>query len=503
MSEAAPAPLGHNKGPVTAPSNEDLLADLQARFPEVDQEMGQMEKDLATYPKKLTLKDEDIAKAMQDLLAKGKKLKSNMKGYKKDEKAPWSGLVNVVMNFFTTREEKLDKMLADAGAVHEDFLQQKKDEATRLAEEEAERQRQAAEAARLEAEAAQRRAEEARQREEEAKRAEEEARQRQAAEEARARAAREEADRLEAEERRLADERKARERAEKETNADNLKKIRGHMKEADKLNTAIVAAGEEPNDAEVQQLDALIKAGGIVSLLITPVGNSHLLDDTQAAEVEEHKARIVELRKAIGDRLDAKERRKRERARKEEEEREKAEAERRRLAREADEERSRVAKEAREKAEKEADEAKASANTAKGEAREARGEQRAAFSDQKGATKDAAKAGQVADRADNRADRVERKLENSTDADLSRTRGDLGSVGGLRRTWKHHVVDEGKLRAVSGPLGPHFTADALENALFHVMRAHQSAFTGERVEGETIGVPGALFTYESDAAIKG
>lgn len=500
MSEAAP--IGHNRGPVTAPSAEDALADLQARFPEVDIELGQMEKDLAGYPKKLTLKDADVAQALQDLLSKGKKLKSNLAGYKKEEKKPWDGIVKVVQNFFATREEKLATMMADAGAVHEDYLQQKRDEAQRAAEAEAEAQRQAAEAARREREEADRRAAEAEERRLAAEKEEREARERAAAEEARAKAAREEAERLEAEERRLAAERKERERAEKETNADNLKKIRGHMKEADKLNASIIDAGEEPSDAEVQQLDALIKPGGIVSLLSSPVANSTLLDDVQRTEIEDVRTRITDLRKAVGERLDAKERRKREKARKEEEEREKAEAEKRRIAREADEERARVAREAREKAEREADEARAGAKDAQAEAREARGEQRAAFSDKKAAGKDAAKAGQVADRAENRADRIDRKLDNSTDADLSRTRGELGSVGSLRRSWKHHIVDEAALRAVCGPLGPHFTTDALENALFHVMRAHQAAFTGERVEGETIGVPGAMFAYETDAQIR-
>ncbi len=494
--------VGGNNPPVTAPPSEDMLADLQRRFPEIDTELTQIEKDLATYPKKLTLKDADVAQALQDLLLKGKKLKSNLAGYKKEEKRPWDGIVKVVQNFFATREEKLAGMMADAAAVHEDYLQQKKDEALRLAEEEAEAQRKAAEAARLEREEADRRAAEAEERRLAEERREREARERAAAEEAREREAKERAAAAEAEEKRLAAERKARERAEREQNADSLKKIRGHMKEAEKLNDSALEKGDETSQADIQQLDALIKPGGIVSLLAGPVANSSLLDDAQRAEIEEVRARVEALRKAVSERWDAKERRRRVKEAKEAEEREAAAAEVRRLQREEEDRIAEEARKAREAAQQEAAAASQGKKDAQAEAREARGAQRTAFSDAKSAGKEAAKAGQLADRAENRADRIDRKLENSTDADLSRTRGDLGSVGGLHRSWKHHIVDEAALRAASGPLGPFFTTEALENALFHVKRAHQSSFTGERVEGETIGVPGALFTYESTGQIR-
>ena len=494
-------PKTHNLPPVAAPTDEEMMADLRARFPELEAEMAQFEKDLAGYPKKLTLQDAEVAQALQDLIGKMKKHKTILGAHKKTEKGPWTKIVNVVQNFFTTREEKIGGLLKEWGDVHEDYLQQKKDEAVRKAEEEAERQRQAAEAAQRDREAAETRAREAREREEAAQKAEQEARDRAAAEEARARAAWEAADAAAAEERRIADERKARERAEKETNADNLKKIRGYMKEAEKLHTSIGTAGDEADDAEIQQLDALIKAGGIVGLLSGPVVHSTLLDEAQTAEIGEVRARLGELRKAVGERLDAKERRRREKARKDEEVREAVLAEQRRKDREADEERSRLAREEREKAETEAAAARQGQKDAQAEVRAARGEQREAFSEQKAAGKVAGKAGQEADRAANRADRIDRRLENSTDADLSRERGNLGTVGSLRRDWKCYLPDdETALRAVLGPLGPHFTTEALSGAAFHWMRAHQYGFTGERVEPAEL--PGVLFAYETTVQIR-
>ena len=43
------ATIGHNKGPIAAPIDEDVLQDLRTRFPELDEEMAQIENDLATW----------------------------------------------------------------------------------------------------------------------------------------------------------------------------------------------------------------------------------------------------------------------------------------------------------------------------------------------------------------------------------------------------------------------------------------------------------------------
>jgi hypothetical protein len=192
-----------------------------------------------------------------------------------------------------------------------------------------------------------------------------------------------------------------------------------------------------------------------------------------------------------------------ERRRKAEEEREAKEqaaaAERARL-RKLDEERSAKAKADREAAEKEVEEAKASVKAAKAEVRASAADARDAFADQKSAAKDAKVLGDDADRTENRADRIERKLEKSTDADLSRTRGDLGTIGGLTRRWARIITDEAKLREACGPLGEHFTTDALEGASYFWMRAHQVAWKGrERVENE---LPGVVFVYESDTTLR-
>ena len=503
MSEPALAVPGHNKPPVTAPSEEDMLADLRRRFPELETEWTQLEKDLATYPKKLTLseKDQETAAALQDLLGKMKKHVSKLKAYKKDEKAPWSKVADVVVNFFTSRQEKAEAKLKEWAQVHEDFLEQKRDKAARDAEAEAERQREIAAQAQRAAEEAAQRQREAEERQREAERAEEEARQRAAEEQRKAKEAQEAAAAAEAREKQLAEEKKVRDRAEKEHNERNLRDIRRHMKDAEKLHAAAIETGDETTDDATRLLDAIIRPGGIVSMLAAPVVTSTLLDEEQRAEIDATRARLDVMRKAVVERMDAKERRRRAKEQKEAEEREAAAAETRRLQREEDERRTAAARAATEAAEKAAAEARANQKAEEAKAREARGEQRDAYQDQKQAGREVAQHGTAADRAGNRADRIDRKLDNSTEADLSRTRGDHGTVGSLARRWKHYLPDdENALRAVLGPLGPHFTTDALNGAVFQWMRAHQAGFTGERVEPSEL--PGVVFAYETDAVIR-
>lgn len=520
MSEsatAAPAILGHNKGPVTPPTEQDMLDDLRARFPELDAKMEGFEKDLATYPAKLTLKDEDVAKGLQDLLADMKKHKTILGAHKKTEKGPWDKLVKVVQNFFASREEKVTALMEKWGPIHADFLQQKADEATRIAEERAAAKRAEAEAAERAAEEARQRAAEAEAREAAARKAEQEARERAEAEEARRKAAEEAKLVAEAEERRLAAERKERERAEKARNADNLKAVRQHMKRARALHDelqALETQEKDPDESAAAELDGLVRAGGVISALMGPVRDSPLLDDEQKALVEEIKIELGVMRGAATSRMDAKEKRRRKKLEKEAEAREAEQAQARREAREKQEREEKEARERRETAEREALEAKAREKDARGEVRAAAGEARTAFQDQKEAARDEKAHDTAADRHANAAGRIERKLDNSTPADLSRTRADLGSLGMLRRSWRHNVVDENLLRTA---LTNAFKADDQSQALsmliaqlestdfngaaYRYMRLHQKSWEGrERIDDV---LPGVVFSYEVDGDIRG
>lgn len=509
------APLGHNLPPVTAPSTEEALSDLQRRFPELETEQKDFEEALATYPEVIT--DDDTAAALQDVLGKIKKHQSVLSAHKKTEKKPWDGIVKVVQNFFSKYDEKLDKMLETWGPRHQAYLEKKKAEALRKAEEEAKKQREEADRLRREAEEAEerkRKAEEeerlARQREEEARlRAEEEDRKRKEAE-ARAAAAKEEADRIDRE-------RREREKAEKEENAANLREIKRLIRDAERLGAA-AENGDLGMDGEV--FDDLVLEGGQISRLGSKLRASHLLDDEQAETLKDIQTRLQALRTARSARLkaaeDAAAAAEAERRRKAEEEAEakaQAAAAAREAQRRADEEAAAKARAEREAAEREAEAAKANAKALKAEARSHAADAREAYADQKEAAKAADILSDDADRTENRADRIERKIEKSTDADLSRTRGELGTVGSLSKSWNHHIVDEDALRAALrasikddpefapyGVLIDQMRSEAFNGAVFRFMRLHQSGWKGRtRVDDVLAGV---VFAYEQDAAIR-
>ena len=489
-------PKTHNLPPIVAPVDTALLADLQSRYPEVPATLKDFEEALATYPAKLTLADEETAAALQDLLGKMKKTQSVWKAHRGSEKKPWDTLVKVVQNFFGKAEEKIDEHLEVWKPRYQAFLDLKEAENRRRAEAEAERQRAEAERARAEAAAAEERrlaaeraAEEARQRAElERQRAEEEARKRAEAEAA--------AERARAEEKRIAEEKRQREKAEKETNATNLRTIKAAMKEAEKLHTYAEAA--EQTDEEAKKLDDMIRPGGTISALAAPVVQSVLLDDDQKADIEAVRTRLNELRAAQNDRFDAKERKRREKLAKEAAEREAKEAAERAAKRAEEEAAIAKARAEREAQEAAAEAAKLAAKNAKAGARAAEDAAREHAAEGKGAAREQRENEKEADRAANRGDRLTRKIENSTDADFNRTRGDLGTVGSTTGRWGHEIVDEAALRAVCGPLGEHFTEDALSGAVYRWMVAHRTAFTGERVEGALAGV---VFVWERDVRI--
>lgn len=491
-----PAPMGHNRGPVTPPKDEEVLDDLKTRYPEVQSKLAEFEAALATYPTEFGLRDEAKAAALQDLLGQMEKQKRRLGADKKDEKDPWDKITKIVINFFAKGEEKIGEHLKVWRPRHQAYIDLKGEENKRLMEEEAERQRAEAARIRAEAEAAEERRRAAEEAEQAAIAREEQARREVLEAEERKRAAEESAKAAKAEEDRITAERRERERAEKAQNAEAISAIKRHMKTAQALDETAVA--EVASEDDIRALDDLIRPGGTISILAGPVASSALLDDTQRAFMDEVRGRLAVLRTAAGARLDAKERKRREKARKDVEAIEAAQAEARRIAREADEARAAEAKRAREAAEAEAAAAKDDLKGAKKDVTAARREAGEAYADQKDAGRDAKRLGTDADRTANRADRLDRKVE-SGEAESVTLRGDLGSTGSRTGRWIYEIVDEEALRAVCGPLGPHFTEDALGGAAYRWMAAHREGFTGERVEGDLAGV---VFIWDRTSMIR-
>lgn len=500
QTDTAPrnATIGDNFPPVSLPNDDQMLADLQRRFPEMDKRLAEWDSAFKTFPADIPLDQEDVAQSLQDLLGQVKKeSKTWTDSYQKNEKKPLNALVKIVGNFFTGRAEKADKMLAQWMPVHETFLRRKADaeraraEAAAAEQREKERiAREAAERAAAEQRAAEERAAEQRRIEaEEREKAEKAKRDREEAERRAAEAAAKEKAEREA--------KAARDREEKERNNVGLREIRGHLREAENLHTLVAA--DEASESEIARLDELVRPAGIISNIAGPVAASLLLDDGQTAQVAALRADMTKMRETLASNIGKREAAKREKARLEEEKRQQELAAERK--RQADEEAARLeaARKVREAEEAAAEKAKAERLAAEQAAREARDRAASEQRDAKAAGKEARDQGAEADRSGNRATRTENKLENSSEADLSRTRGERGTVGGLARRWVRYVVDEDALRAACGPLGPYLTSDALEGACTNWMRAHQASFVGERVEPAEL--PGVVFAYETEARI--
>lgn len=494
MSEAQ-FPKTHNLS-VTAPKDDEVLADLERRHANLEAEYAQFQADLATYPAEFTYpEDIDQMQGLQDLLAKMKGHKALIAALKKAEKKPWDGVVKVIQNFFVKRDERIDVLLGVWAPRHEKFLDDKKEADRKAADQAAEaaRQRQA------EAEEAARQAAERQRLSEEA--AAEAARQEEAArlaaakaeEERKAKAA--EAEAAEARERELAKERAARDRAERQTNEDNLKAIRRHMKDADRLDG--MANVDQASDDELAQLDALVKPGGMISSLAGPVARSLLLDEEQTAEITKVKADLDKLREAQGDRFNKRERTRREKERLAEEERERKAAAAAKADREAREAAAAEAKRVREAAEAEALAARERHAGLRDSVVEAREATREAAGAARAADKDLRDAGRTADKAEGQAAKLGRKAENMTDAQASRLRGDLGSTSSLTGHWVRYIEDEATLRTVCGPLAGDFSTEDLLGATYRWMGARRMGWSGEKVTDPAL--PGVVFRWETYA----
>lgn len=500
MSEEPIAGPGHNQPPVSIspPPEGDVLSDLRARHPAVDETLKKLLASAATVPEKIT--DDETAGKVQDLLRQMKLAKKTWGAARGVEKAPWQDLADAVFNYFKKPEDALDKAIKDITPRHTAYLEEKAAAETRRREEEARKEREAADKVRREAEEAAERkrqaeAEEAaaRERAAAAERAREEAERRRKEEEEKAKAAKAEAERLERE-------RKERDEAERQQNSRTLREMKSHHKTAAKL--AEKAREGKIAEVEVAELDELILEGGKIGTLGAKLLHSSLLDEGELDDIAAMRNELGVWRKERSARVaEAEEREAAERRRKAEEEAEKRAADeraRRDAERKADEERAAKARKEREEAEAAAFKAKEEKKRADAEARAARTDARDAFAEQKEAAKSEKTLGEQADRTERRADRMDRKIENASDADLSRTRSDRGTVGSLSGRWAWDIRDRPALLATLGPLGPHLNPDAVDAAVTKWMREHQGTFTGERVEGL---LPGVVFDWEPESRI--
>lgn len=513
MSSPADAahPRDHNKPPVVIPKEEEMLEHLQNRYPEIPAKLKEFEDAFKGYPAKLTLDQPDVAEAYQDLLAQvGKEQKIWSKVLKPTEKGPIDKIVKVVTNFFTKADEAADALLATYKPKYDDYIEAKKQENVRKQEAEAERLRQieadnraraeAAEKDRLAKEAA---AEAARKAEQEALEKAAKAEQEKKDAEARAAAA-------QAEEKRLAEEKRARDRAEKERNTNGIRDIKAYMKTAERIHAQ--ADEGEANDAELEHLDTLIKHGGTISHVAGPISVSPLLDEEQAKYMGETKEKLAVMRAALDERLNKRERDKREKARLLAEEQEKKLAAERKVLADAEAAKLEEAKKTRALEEAAADKAKAERAQAQAEAKAAGADAKTAESGAKVLGREVRAASEDADRAENRADRAENRLEKSTDADLSRTRGVLGSQGRQQRRWEHIITDAAALHdaiikqcqsPVMAVLLAQLEEPDLNGAVFRYMRLHQD---GWKMRGRTRvddALPGVVFAYELDTVVAG
>jgi chromosome segregation ATPase len=499
MSDLLP-PKTHNLPALVAPTEVEFLEYLKTTHADVDLKLVEFEKAFNGYPKTLTLADEEIATAMQDFIKQMDDYSAVLAARKKREKGPWDKIVKVVQNFFTKAEDKIgDKKsgwIGELRVVHQQYLDLKAADNERKARELAQRQKEEADRlAKDAAEAAERKAK-AEAEAEAARVAEEKARERQRIAEEEERAAKQRAEEAIAKEKAAAEERKAKEKAEREVNGKAWMLLRLSMKTARRLHNLCEA--DDASEAEIKELDDLILPGGPLSKCFAVLSHSTLLDADELGTLAEFLTEAKAFREASNARFGKREQKRREKAAAEqaaleEQQRKDREAERERIAAA-----EKLARENREKAEAEVEAAKLKKADAVEDVRDAREEHREASGEAKQAGREEKSLTTDADRASNRATRLTARIDNSSEADFSRTRGDLGTVGSLSRIWTYQIVDEAALRAVCGPLGEHLMTSDLEGASYRFMRAHQSGFTGERVENL---LPGVVFMWERNTRI--
>lgn len=448
MSDPQTAGVGHNKGPISPPFESDLLEDLKTRYPTVETKFDELMASAKDVPP--VIEDDATAGKVQELL---RNMTDTMKRWKADrglEKGPWAKLADIAFNFFKSKEDKLDPVMKDIKDRHTVYLGVKaeKEEQLRLARAEEQRkeaQRLADLAKEKEEDAmwAEARQELAEWEERDARRRKAEAIEDQMWAEARAElAAYDEAQALK---------RKAeREAAEAVQRKADLKRLKSLNKEADAL--AVKDAAETITDDERDRYRQLIGQNGeIPALQAKLAGDRSHLSQEERDELEAEEKNLVRLRDD-------------------------------RVANHAAAEKAKGAKAAAQRDQK----------TATREANELAGEV-------KEAGREVAQLTKGAEKADARAGRAERAVEGATDADLSRTRSDLGTVGSLSGRWDYVVEDRDALVKYFGPLGPYLQPDAQDAAVYRYMRQHQGTFTQTPTRTD---VPGVFFENVPESRIR-
>jgi len=501
--------IGHNAPPepIRYPSDVAILEDLKRRYPELETRPVEWEAALATFPESFTLEDADRAAALQDLLGQMDKTKKVWKGTLDAETDELDTKIKIIRNFFKKGIEWIGGGAKENGVLniwrprHQAFLDLKAEDNRRKAEEEAERQRQAAEEARQKAEHDKQLAfwrsfdaEMARARKEAAEQAARDAEEDKMWAEARAELAAYDA--RQAEKQRREDERHGREQ-----NVEHIRAMKQLHREAKTLadsENQMIIGEQYKSDA---RLDALVLEDGEIAKLARELLHSPYLDDDQKQTVEGIRADLVIWREQRLARFGDAERLVHERRAREAREREQREAEQARMRRlgvcllqigaEA-------TRRARIEAEEAAQAAKQIVKDAKTDVKDAEKAETLANRDARTATREAGYSEREADKTENRADRLERRVETATDADFGRHRGELGTVGTLTGHYAADIFDFEALRKTCGELGPYFTDDALNGAVYRWMTERRGTWTEERKEGL---LPGVTFMWIVDSRI--
>lgn len=491
-------PKDHNAPPITPPTPVELEGDLKARYPQLAERLAELQASAAGVPEKI--EDEDTAGKVQALIRSMTVAKAQWKAARGVEKEPWSTLADVAFAFFKKAEDivtpTLDALKAkltvflEAKAEAERFAREEKLKAQRAEAERLAAESAAAEARRLAAEKAER---EARQREETARAEAAAAEKRKEEAEARAAAAR-------AEEKRLAEEKAARLAVEKKDRVADLQEMTSLVLKAEQL-IEIELIAQADADA-VKTLHGLIGSGCDIAILNDRIARSAAtLDASVLSRREALWARVTLLRaKLAGILLDKENADRAERRRIEDAERAerlRAESEQRvreqAIAQEAEE----AARARRQKAEEDAAAASAASKAAKSDVKGALAQQRTARADQKEAAGEERETFRAAEKSDARANRMERGLQGASDADLSRTRGEHGTVGSLASRWSCTVIDRTAIPL--DRISQYFDDSVLQAAAFRYMREHQGRWGDREIVDDEL--PGVVFERIPDARV--
>jgi hypothetical protein len=494
MTSESAAPIGHNLPPVVVPSDESVRGDLEARYPEVKREIDEMEEALKTMP--AVIESEDTAKALADNLGKIGKLRKSWKAFRADEKKPWNTVIGIIQNFFVNGEDKLQSWDEKWRPILKVWQDKKESEAAAARQQEIDRQQEEAERLRLKAEELKMDALYAEALKELAEFNEAAARKRLEDQERDRIAAEALAEEERNKQRALEEEKKRRDREERDRNTQTFRSIRASMKAAEKLHLLVEA--DEADDDEMAQLDEIIKPAGLLSTLTVPLNASLLLDDEQRTELDGVKTRLGEMRTGFEERSNKRERAKREKARLAEDAAARERAEDRMWSDAREELRLYDQRKAREAADAAVDTAKALERDTKGSIGEARTLGRSAYAGMKESARAVKDTTQQAERTENRVSRLEKRQETATGDGT--VRGEYSAVSSQTGHWTANITDENALRAVCGPLGPHFTADALQGSVHQWMVAHRGSFEGERATDTAL--PGVVFIWERGLAIR-